>query len=412
LTYLAEFRSHWKSLLGASIGLAAGAALNYFTLSTFGPPLIAALGWSKADFALVGSLPLATMLLMPVAGRFTDRFGTHIAVIVGFSVVPLCFLAMSMMNGGLYQFFALNILLNSFGVLTTAFVFCRVIVERFDRARGLALALSMSASPLVAAIAAPLLSRLIAHSGWRSGYVALALVSGIGGLFAILMTGRNQPATTPARRKPRLSRQEFLALMRNPTFLLLIGGTFLVSVPQVFATSQLKLIAMDMGITDTIATYLVSLYAIGVIIGRWLSGIALDRIRPHLVAASILALPAAGYLILVAHLTGATLLLPAVLVIGFAHGAEGDIGAFLLSRHLDVRNFSLLFSFVNMMVGAGTVAGSLVLNLTLRSTGGYSPFLLFCAIGTLAGATLFGLTGLVRRDREGDPAGHGVSAQT
>jgi hypothetical protein len=58
LTYLAEFRLHWKSLLGASIGLAAGAALNYFTLSTFGPPLIAALGWSKADFALVGSLPL------------------------------------------------------------------------------------------------------------------------------------------------------------------------------------------------------------------------------------------------------------------------------------------------------------------------------------------------------------------
>jgi predicted MFS family arabinose efflux permease len=301
-----------------------------------------------------------------------------------------------MMSGKLVEFFALNIFLNTFGVLTSAFVFCKLVVERFDKARGVALSLVMCASPLAAAIAAPLLSSIIAHSGWRAAYVALAMISAVGGLVAILMMGNGRSSAAPPTQKSKLSRAEFMGLMRNPIFLLLIGGMFLVNVPMVFATSQLKVIALDLGVGDQVATWMISAYAVGVIVGRCLSGLALDRIEPHIVAVVTLSLPAVGFCLLAMQLASAPILLLAVISVGFAHGAESDIGAFLISRRFDLKNFSLLLSFLNMMVGAGTVAGSLILSFALRWVDDYFPFLVLSAIASLAGALLFGLTGSVR----------------
>jgi predicted MFS family arabinose efflux permease len=141
---------------------------------------------------------------------------------------------------------------------------------------------------------------------------------------------------------------------------------------------------------------MVSLYAIGVIVGRCLCGIALDRTRPHVVALVTLGLPALAYLILAAHSVATTALVGAVLVIGLAQGAEGDVGAFLISRRFDARNFSLLYSFMNMAVGAGSAIGSLLLSISLRQTGdSYLPFLLASAGATLLGAILFFLTGII-----------------
>src|SRR3546814_12890917 len=105
-------------------------------MSLFAPELIAEFGWSKSQFALVGALPLVTMFVVPIAGRFTDRFGTRIAAIVGFVAISLGFLAFTVMDGSIVVFFAIWLLQHIFGVLTTSLVFTRVIVERFDKARG------------------------------------------------------------------------------------------------------------------------------------------------------------------------------------------------------------------------------------------------------------------------------------
>ncbi len=53
-----------------------------------------------------------------------------------------------------------------------------------------------------------------------------------------------------------------------------VGGMLLVNLPQAFAQSQLKLVVLDNGVTDVAATWMVSLYATGVIVGRFISGFA------------------------------------------------------------------------------------------------------------------------------------------
>lgn len=365
--------------------------------SMFGPAMIADLGWSKADFALIGALPLFTMILVPVAGAFTDRFGPRTAAIVGFTALPLGFVAMSLMSGSLIEYFAIYALQHVFGILTTTMVSARVVVERFDTARGIALSVMMSAPPLAGAIAAPLMGGVIDDHGWRAGFMVMAVIGAIGGLVSIPFISRGRSDPAHARKdKPKLDRAVLLSLLRNPTLLLILGGMFLVNVPQVFASSQLKLVVMDSGISSATATWMVSLYATGVIIGRFLSGLALDRVEPHLVAIAALGLPAIGYLLLASQLTATGTIIFAVMIIGLAQGAEADIGAFLISRRFDMTNFSLLLSLLTMMIGLGSAVGSVILSLSLRAYDSYVVFLGASAVATLLGAALFALTGSFR----------------
>lgn len=397
VSYIGEFRVHWQSLLATFVGIATGSTLAHYTMSLFAPELIAAFGWSKAQFALVGSLPMITLLLVPFAGRFTDRFGARIAATLGFIAMSLGFLAFSAMNGNIVEFFSIWVLQHIFGMLTTSLVFTRVIVERFDNARGTALSILMIGAPASGAVVAPLLGALITSQGWRAGFVALAVVSALGGLLCItLMRGGNKKSAASKQPQARLTRAELLSLVRTRTFVWIVGGMFLINIPQVFASSQLKLIVLANGVTDQAATWMVSLYALGVILGRTTFGLALDRVPAHVVALCALSLPALGFLILAAHVDVTWLLAAGVLVIGVAQGAEGDVGAYMISRNFDLKNYSLLFGFVKAGLDAGGAIGSLMLSYTLHVTDSYGTFLIVSTVTTIIGAVCFFLTGYGR----------------
>jgi MFS family permease len=404
MTFFGEFRINWQSLLATFIGIATGSAIGHYTMSLFSPELIAEFGWSKSQFALLGSLPIVTMLVVPLAGRFTDRFGTRTAAIVGFTAMSLGFLAFSVMRGGIIEFFTIWVVQHVFGVLSTSLVFARLVVERFDIARGTALSVLMMGPPLSGAITAPLLGAFIAAEGWRAAFVALAVVSAIGGVICVTFMNGNVKQTSAKKMHVQMSRAELFALIRHPTFLLLVGGMFLINLPQVFASSQLKLIVLSKGITDQAATWMVSLYAIGVMAGRIFFGVALDRVRAHLVALFALGLPAIGLLILTGSVPAVWLLASGVLVIGLAQGAEGDLASYMISRHFDLKNFSLILGFVKAGLDGGGAMGAAILSYTLHVADSYEPFLLISAVATIIGALCFFLTGYGRA--------RGVVAQT
>lgn len=392
--YWTEFKASWEKLIAGALGLGFGLSISFYTLSLFGPALIAEFGWSRSEFALVGSLPLLTAAFVPVAGRLVDRFGPRLAAIVGFIAVPLSFAGFATMSGELWNFFAIYIVMNIFGMFTTSFVFCRVIVENFDKARGLALSLVMTTPPAASAIAAPILGYLIESHGWRTGYWALAAASASGGVIAIWLMGHRKPGAKPKER-PALSKlglKKLMALMRHPTLLLILGGMLLVNLPASIASSQLKLVLEELGIDSATGTWLVSLYAIGVIVGRFASGLALDRMPAHIVALASLGLPAIGYLMMASEVNALAAVALSVGLIGLAQGAEADVGAYLISRRFQIENFSLLLAVMTLAVLGGTAVGSLILSAALELAGDYSLFLTISAASTLVGAAMFGMT--------------------
>lgn len=400
MSFFREFRVNWVTLLATFIGIATGNALGHYTLSLFAPELIREFGWAKDEFALLGSLQIVSLVTAPLAGRFTDRFGVRVAVTVGFIAISLGFLWFSQMQGSLIEFFVVWLAQHVLGVMTTSLVLTRAIIERFERARGTSLSLLMMGPPLSGAIAAPLLGALIANEGWRAAFLALSVVSSIGGIICVTLMGRKKhdaPAKAPP---PQLARGELVGIVRTRAFLLLVGGMFLVNIPQVFAASQIKLVAMAGGASDQLATWMVSFYAMGVIGGRAVFGIALDRIGAHIVAFSALLLPTLGFILLANPGAAAWIMAGGVLIIGVAQGAEGDVGAYMVSRHFDEKNYSLIFGFVKAALDGGGAIGSLLLSATLASSGRYVPFLYVSAATTVIGAFCFFLTGPGRRASE------------
>lgn len=402
---MGEFRMGWRHLLAASLGLALGGAMNHYLTSLFGPALVAEFGWEKSQFALIGSIGLVSMFLVPVAGRFTDRYGARVAASIGFVAVPLSFFAFSLMTGDIYQFFAISIFQQVFGILTTTLVFARVIVERFDMARGMALSVLMTGPPLIGALSVPVVGEVIDSEGWRAGYRMLAAISAAGGIATLALMGPGQRKVAESGKPaPRMTWAELKALSRHPAFLLLIGGMFFCNVPQVIVSSQLKLVLMESGAAARVATWIVSLYAAGVVVGRFITGLALDRVPAHIVSIFALGLPALGYLTLASPLQGTGFLAGSVLLIGLAQGAEGDVGAYLTSRKFSLRHYSLVYSFLITSMGLASALGSVFLSASLHRTDSFNLFLLVSAVATLFGAACFFLTGRFGRTDDADPA--------
>ncbi len=392
--YRTEFLSHWRQLTAATIGMALGLALNHYVMSLFAPALLAEFGWSKAKYALVGSTPFVSMFLIPLAGRFTDRVGARKAAALGFVVLPLGYLALSFMNGNFALFLGLLVFKSIFGTLTTTMVFARVIVERFDKARGIALSIVMSGAPLVGALAVPLIGDIIDDYGWRNGYRALAAISVVGGILTFALMGGKRAAATEAKRPShRLTRQEMSELFASPMFLLAIGGMLLINIPQLVAASQMKLVLEENGAVGQAATWIVSLYAAGVAFGRILCGLVLDRMAAHKVAIMVLGLPAIGLAALASPFDSMWVVAGSILLLALAQGAEGDIGAYLISRKFALRNYSLLMSFMTVSLTLGSALGALILSYSLVLTDSYATFLWITAAATVLGATLFYRTG-------------------
>lgn len=404
MTYLREFVSHWPNLLGASMGLAFGTALNQYMMNLFGPALIAEFGWSRAQFALVGTLGLIGMVTMPVAGWITDRFGPRIAASIGFTVVPLTYLMMSFQTGQIWQFYALMALKASFGILTATMVFTRVVVERYNRARGLAMALMLCGPPLVGSALAPVIASIIEGEGWRTAYRLLALLSALGGFGAVVLIGRGAAKGGAARtERVPLTWAKFREMCTSRIFVLIISAMFLVNIPQVLVHSQLSLLLMENGATAMFAASLLSVYAISVLVGRFASGLALDRISPHLVAIVSLGLPVFGYVALAGDNDARWILAVSVALVGLAQGAETDVAAILTSRRFDLAHFSFVYSMLMTSQGLASAVGSATLSFTLRGGGTFDAFLIISAIATLLGALFFFLTGNAPKVRERIP---------
>ena len=406
MTYREEFAHHWPRLLGVCLAVSFGASLYGYTASLFGPAMLAEFGWSKAEFAFAGTFTFISLIFTPIAGRLVDAHGYRLAGAVGFMAMSLGYLALSLMTGEIWQFYAIILLKNVFGVLTTSMVFSRVVVQRFNAARGFALAVPASASPMIGSLAVVAVGAILATDGWRAGYRLMALACFVAGALARLLCGRNQAQGDGEREGGHTLRRAFdwrdvAGVLRQRAAILMILGMFLVNIPQIVMSSQLGILLAEKGIGAAHIVGFVSLYPIGVMIGRFSTGLMLDVLRPHVVALVMLTLPAFGLAVLASDANVPWVLTVTILVISVAQGAEGDVGAYLASRKFGLGHYSFLYSLIFAAVGAGTSVGALLLSRSLAMSNGFSGFLVIAVGATVAGALCFFATGWCP-DAEGD----------
>lgn len=396
MSYFSEFRTNWRALAASSLGLAVGYTFINYVTNIFSPHLIRELGWSKADFALLGLIVIVAAVCQPVAGRLADRFGVRRMALVGVISAPLLFVLLSRMTGPFWQFYLINVLqVVLVGGTTSAVIYTRLIAERFDLARGVALGVTACAPAAAGALLAPVMSELADLYGWRTGYLLVAGFVALAGLLAVALIpgdGGARPARAASAEPPSLV--DYRALFRDRTFQILIAGMLLCNLTLTLQMTQLKIVLLDLGVGGSASSLMISVYGFGVIAGRLLCGVALDRYSPHLVAAASMSAPAIGLLLLASGTASGLFAGLAVALLGLAMGAEGDVGAYLVMRYFRRAIYGSVFGLLMGALSLSGAVGAVLLSVTLAaSDGSFRPFLVLSGVAALIGGSLFLLLG-------------------
>lgn len=380
-----EFQAGWKVLLAATAGMSAGLGLNAYINNIFGPYLLEAFKWSKAEYALNGAISIITVLWIPFVGRMTDLFGVRNVAAIGIVAYPISFYLMSDMKGDIRVLYAIHFMQVIFCASTTATVYCRAVAERFSKQRGLALAICAAGPAVAGAIASPLLTSYINVSGWRSGFHAMAVFSSVLGVLTLILLPK-----TSSRRKsdvPKLNaRRDYGAIFSSAAFRIIIVSAFLCSLTHALATSQVKILLADHGVSEMGAGYMVSVFAVGVILGRLVAGVALDKWPTHIVSAIGMGLPCIGTYILATDTTQIFMLGLAVILIGLSFGAEADILAYVTARYFPMHLYSSVMGLLTTAVGLAIGLGSGLLSYMLSRNDSFTAFLLLGGTLVLIGA--------------------------
>lgn len=396
--YFGEFRRGWRHLTAATIGIAAGYGINNYLNNVFIPPLMEEFGWKSSQIALIGLAALTSVICQPVAGRITDRIGVRWVAVFGVVCATLVYVLLSLMSGSFIEFFILSaVQIALVGATTGPVVYSRLIAESYGRARGVALAIATASPSFAGAAVVPFLTGFIEREGWRAGYAVAAVCAAIAGIVAILLIPGRPRAVTVLAAKTSDEPFSFGKLAKNRALQLMVGGIFLCSMTIVMQTTQMGVILRSAGLTAQDTSWVISIYALGVIAGRLLCGVALDRWPAHIVASLALGLPAIGLAMLASGIPSVALMSGAVLFLGLALGAEGDVGGYLAMTYFDVRIYSTIVGIVVATIAVSSALGSVILSLTLAQWNSFAPFLLLAGASALIGALLLGRLGRIPR---------------
>jgi predicted MFS family arabinose efflux permease len=388
--YLQELRANWRPVSAAFIGMSGGLLMAQYVVGVMGPYLVDDMGWSRSEFSLLAGLGLVSVLAFPFIGRITDIVGVRLAVMVGIISSPLIFLAMSQLQDmRTYAIlFTLQCLLL---VTTTPPVYCRVVVQYFGRARGVALAIVASGAALTVTIGGPLLNNFIADHGWRAGYVVLAIFTAIVGTIALILLPRERKAAAPQTAAPgrRTSKQEYGRIFGAPAFWVILAGNMLTTPAQAVMTSQFSLILAENGAAGKAASAMIGLFAGGTLVGRFLGGLALDRFPAPAVAAVGFSISAIGLFLFASGYDARIVLMIAALLFGLTTGAENDVVAYMIARKFGVDVYSTVHGLVAASSGAAAVIGIVLNSVMLAQFGEFNPFLIVCGVISIIGGLVF-----------------------
>lgn len=346
--------------------------VHVVSLGIMMPDLEGEFGWSRSQ--ITGSFLIVSLIgfsLSPVLGMVIDQIGPRRVALSGITLYCAAIALLALTPGSIWVWWAQWSLVAIGFTLLNPTVWVTAITSHFSQSRGLAIAGVLSATGAMT-FAGPLATvMLVDRFGWRGGYALWGL---IGFLLAFpplyfwffSAKDRNRvlsPAAGPIHNTPtigaslseQIGSKAFIKLATaGPVMSLVFIGFIVNSVP----------ILKEGGLTTVGAAAIAGLAGISQIIGRLTSGFLVDRFNARYVGAIVVWCPIFTALILLLAGQSTIAAAIAVLLFGFAAGAELDALAYLCSRYFGfVRLGSILGVLMGLCVlaaGVGPILASLV----------------------------------------------------
>ena len=387
-------------ILGAALGMLAGyAPLFNATAGVFVRPLAAEFGWGRSQASLSYAASMFGLAVVsPIVGAMMDRFGVRRVIVCSAIVFGLATAAMSLQNGSMLMWVALSVVVGVSGAATSVLGYLAVLPQWFDRRLGLALGIAMcglGAGTVILPITAQF---LVTTFGWRMAYVCL----GVGSVaLSLVACGLLRERFSGSRGVKHVPEGVALAVAMRSYRLWAIWLVFVLSSAATLSLGpHLPSLFADRGFDAAMAARSASMVGVGLLVGRLLTGLLIDKIHAPLVASVFFVGGAVGVFLLRGTHDYAALLV-ATTLIGLTIGAEGDLISYLVRSYFGLASFGSLFGIAFSGYGLGAVIGPIGLGAWFDRHGSYDVPLLILPCMLLAAAALVLSLGRYRAGAKG-----------
>lgn len=171
-----KFFYGWVVVLGCLCVQAAAVGIIANTLSVFIVPCCADLGVARGTFTLYNSFGMLGGLFMgPLWGEFFKNHRFKPYMIAGCCIIGLCMYSYSRATS-VYHFYIIATIKGIFSGMLTGVPIARILSNWFIEKRGTAMGIALAGSGLAGSIMTPIVAATVEASGWRAGFVQLAIV--------------------------------------------------------------------------------------------------------------------------------------------------------------------------------------------------------------------------------------------
>lgn len=374
-----EWAHGWREVALAALGIST-AALPLYSMGPLMTAIEIDLGWSRS---LVSSgLTVNSIVLCvsgPVGGFLAARYGLRRTLIPGTLLFLSAFGALALTQGSAWQWWATWFFVGIGWGLIAPSVWSTAVASRFDKSRGLALAVALSGTGIASLFAPMIVNYALAEHSWRVAYLALLLPWSILLLPCLIFGLRDIAAERSASPPQRDVRVEALKALRSTTFLRLAFAGMLVNLVGIGLMVHMVPILTGKGADKSDIAPIVGMIGVAVVAGRLATGSLIDRYNPLAVAALVFMIPALVAIALLFPVFSYGYAIIIVIALGLSLGGEFDILAFLVARYFGVARYPALFGVLFPILAMGTGFGPLAAAKIYDALGSYTPALVLAA---------------------------------
>ncbi|WP_370205742.1 MFS transporter [Bradyrhizobium diazoefficiens] len=267
-----EMGNGWLVLVTSLFGIAVGAAsLLFYSIGVFFEPLQHEFGWNRGQIsgALI-YLTLGFVVSGPIVGWLIDKHGARLVALWSMPMLALTMFGLGNLGNSLTVFFALFFAAGCFGGGTTPIVYTRVVNANFDRSRGLALGIVLAGTGIAALVLPPTMAAAIGWSGWRAGFLLLAIAAALA--WPLVLFGFHGVEGANASRAQNAKGTDRAAALKSRVFWTISIGFIAVATAISGLVVHLVPLLRDAGMSLLQAAAIASFIGVGVILGRILVG--------------------------------------------------------------------------------------------------------------------------------------------
>lgn len=300
-------------------------------------------------------------------------------------------------------YLAVAALIGFFGNCVNTIVFLNFVPRWFDRNLGLGLgvvATGIGIGQMLAPLTASALLQLVRY---RNEYTVLGLGSMTLMLACALLVLRDSPlGSVTAVAQKLVDGLTHKQALRTAVFWRAVAAFVLVTAAVTGCALNIVPMLIDRGIAPASAAKLAAMTGASVLVGRLATGAALDRIPVSALARVLFAAPVVAIALLWANSSIESLYV-AIILLGLALGAEGDIMAYFVRRAFGTRSYGEIYGWLWTAFSIGLLIGPVLMGASFDRFGAYDPMLAVLSIAALIAVALVPGVEDVRRSWHGAP---------